>query len=137
EQIVALLGIDAYLVPCKWGTKAPLVTYVERPFEGTKTEAYRALFEAEPTNIAVYLGAASGGLCAIDFDADEDLAAFLALNPKLTASARSRGSRGGMVWVRIVSGERTSNAEPRTSNFEGQAEKAESPDYPPSCNTEH
>ena len=27
-------------------------------------------------------------------------AAFLAVNPKLAVTTRSRGSRGGMVWVR-------------------------------------
>ena len=113
HQFTSLLGDDVFFVPCEWGTKEPLVTYVERPFEGTKTPAYRAVFDATETNIAVYLGKASGGLCAIDFDDDEDLAAFLALNPKLANTTRSRGSRGGMVWVRI----------------EG--------DYPGSCNPEH
>jgi putative DNA primase/helicase len=113
ERFTARLGEDVFFVPCEWGTKRPLVTYVERPFEGTKTPAYRALFDVEPANIAVYLGKASGGLCAIDFDADEDLAAFLAVNPKLAGTLMSRGSRGGMVWVRV----------------EG--------DYPESCNPEH
>ena len=42
-RLTALLGEDVFLFPCEWGTKKPLVTYVERPFEGTKTEAYRAL----------------------------------------------------------------------------------------------
>src|ERR1041384_8290668 len=95
-RFTALLGADVFFVPCEWGTKRPLVTYVERPFEGTTTPAYRSVFDAEPTNIAVYLGKASGGLCAIDFDADEDLAAFLELNPALAATTRSRGSRGGL-----------------------------------------
>jgi phage/plasmid-associated DNA primase len=113
ERLDALLGEDAFFVPCEWGTKKPLVTYVERPFEGTKSAAYRALFDTEPRNVAVYLGKASGGLCAIDFDADADLVAFLALNPKLKGALQSRGSRGGMVWLRI----------------EGE--------YPASCNTGH
>src|SRR5947207_3365383 len=97
-RIETLFGGDVFFVPCEWGTKKPLVTYVERPFEGTKTEAYRALFDQQ-VNIAVYLGKASGGLCAIDYDHDEDLAAFLAVNPKLENSTRSRGSRGGMIWL--------------------------------------
>ncbi len=104
EKLTALLGDDVFFVPCEWGTKKPVVTYVERPFEGTKSEAYRALFEGE-RNIAVYLGKASGGLCAIDFDADEDLTAFLAVNPKLRGTLRSRGSRGRMVWVKILQSE--------------------------------
>jgi P4 family phage/plasmid primase-like protien len=50
----------------------------------------------------VYLGKASGGLCAIDCDADEDMVAFLAANPALANTTHSRGSRGGMVWVRVT-----------------------------------
>src|SRR5512133_2691275 len=102
DRLSSLLGEDVFFVPCEWGTKKPLVTYVERPLEGTKSPAYRALFESGPCNIAVYLGKASGGLCAIDFDADEDLAAFLEVNPKLRETLQSRGSRGGMVWLRIA-----------------------------------
>jgi len=99
--VETLLGGDAYFVPCEIGTKLPLVTYVERPFAGTKSDAYRALFNAQPVNIAVYLGKASGGLCAIDFDRDDDLASFDALNPELRSTLRSRGSRGAMLWLRI------------------------------------
>ena len=98
----ALLGEDVFFVPCEWGTKEPLLTYVERPFEGTKSAAYRAVFEVTETNIAVYLGKASGGLCAIDCDVDEDLAALLAVNPALAGTTHSLGSRGGMVWVRVT-----------------------------------
>jgi P4 family phage/plasmid primase-like protien len=60
------------------------------------------VFSAQETNIAVYLGKASGGLCAIDFDRDEDLTAFLVANPRFDETTRSRGSRGGMLWVRIT-----------------------------------
>src|SRR5262245_31697597 len=137
ERLEKLLGDDAFLVPCEWGTKKPLVTYVERPFEGTKSPAYRALFDGEPRNIAVYLGKASGGLCAIDFDADEDLAAFLAANPKLARTTRSRGSRGGMVWLRIAKrGERREEKEERKMENGGVGDSA-LPDYPPSCTTAH
>ena len=108
-------------MPCQWGTKKPLVTYVRRPFEETKTAAYRAAFTAKRTNIAVYLGRASGGLCAIDFDADADLEAFLALNPKLARTTRSRGSRGGMVWVRVA-GEYPASCNPAHKHFEWRAD---------------
>src|SRR5437773_727845 len=100
EGLTTLLGEDVFFVPCEWGTKKPLVTYVERPFAATKTEAYRAVFSVQDVNVAVYLGKASGGLCAIDFDRDEDLTAFLAANPGLGNTTQSRGSRGGMLWVR-------------------------------------
>lgn len=36
QRFAALLG-DVFFVPCEWGTKKPLVTCVERPFELTKT----------------------------------------------------------------------------------------------------
>jgi len=122
ERFSALLGADVFFVPCEWGTKKPLLTYVERPFESTKGDAYRAVFAAGDTNIAVYLGKASGGLCAIDFDADEDLAAFLAINPKLATTTRSRGSRGGMVWLR-VEGEYPESCNPEHKRFEWRADK--------------
>lgn len=120
EKVESLLGSTAFLVPCEWGTKKPLVTYVERPFENTKSEAYRAMFTPE-TNIAVYLGKASGGLCAIDLDSDDDLAALMALNPKLTGTTQSRGSRGGMLWLR-VQGEYPESCNPAHKHFEWRAD---------------
>lgn len=101
EKFSALLGDAAFLVPCLWGTKLPAVTYTQRPFEATQTPAYRNLLASGEFNLAVYLGQMSGGLCALDFDKDDDLEAFLAVNSSLMTTTRSRGSRGGMVWVRI------------------------------------
>jgi P4 family phage/plasmid primase-like protien len=120
DFFVSLLGPDVFFVPCAWGTKTPLVKYVERPFASTQSAAYRALFTGE-TNIAVYLGKASGGLCALDFDDDADLAAFFALNPKLTSTTHSRGSRGGMIWLRI-SGEYPASCNPEHKHFEWRAD---------------
>lgn len=54
QSLEILLGSDVFFVPCEWGTKRPLVTYVERAFESTKTTAYRALFEVQEVNVAVY-----------------------------------------------------------------------------------
>jgi phage/plasmid-associated DNA primase len=118
----ALLGDDVFFVPCEWGTKKPLVTYTDRPFESTRSDAYRAVLNGSETNIAVYLGKASGGLCAIDFDRDEDMTAFLAVNPKLAATTRSRGSRGGMVWLR-VQGEFPESCNPEHKRFEWRADR--------------
>src|SRR5262245_4931269 len=117
-----LLGEGAFFVPCEWGTKKPLVTYVERPFESTKTAAYRAIFDVQEVNVAVYLGKASGGLCAIDFDRDEDLAAFLAVNSALAETTQSRGSRGGMLWIRVT-GEFPESCSPEHKHFEWRADK--------------
>jgi P4 family phage/plasmid primase-like protien len=103
EKFESLLGTDTFFVPCISGTKMPAVTYTQRPFEATQTPAYRYALASGEFNIAVYLGQMSGGLCALDFDQDEDLAAFLAVNPVLATTTRSRGSRGGMVWLRVTS----------------------------------
>lgn len=121
QRFSALLGADVFFVPCEWGTKRPMLTYVERPFASTQGDAYRAVFTVGDTNIAVYLGKASGGLCAVDFDTDEDLAAFLAINPKLATTTRTRGSRGGMVWVRIQ-GAYAASCNPAHKHFEWRAD---------------
>ena len=94
-----LTGPNTFWVPQKPGTKVPACSYVRRSFEDTKCAAYRALLEE--CNLAVYLGAASAGLCAIDFDVEADAAAWDAVNPKLAGTLRSKGARGCQVWVRI------------------------------------
>lgn len=58
SRLTTVLGGGLFFVSYAYGTKEPRVIHVERPFEGTKSEAYRALFDG--ANIAVYLGKASG-----------------------------------------------------------------------------
>jgi P4 family phage/plasmid primase-like protien len=99
QELEKLLGEKTFFVPCEPGTKVPLCCYVNRDFEETQSTPYRSLLEE--SNVAVYLGDASDGLCAIDFDADEDLEAFLAINNGIAKSLRTRGARGAQVWVRI------------------------------------
>jgi phage/plasmid-associated DNA primase len=113
EHLTSLFGEGAFLVPCHWGSKKPIVTYVERPFEGTKSPVYLDLLNAPDTNIALYLGKASAGLCALDFDVEEDFAVFLALNSKLAQTTRVRGYKGAKLIVRLIG------------------------DYPNSCKTAH
>ncbi len=62
------------------------------------------LRELEAGNIGVAQGEKSHGICSIDCDTDNFLAEFLAANPALVGSLRTRGSRGGNVWVRCVGG---------------------------------
>ena len=122
DRFTALLGADVFFVPCEEGTKKPLLTYADRAWETTQTPEYRALLEKPGTGIAVYLGAASGGLCAIDFDDDADAEAFLALNPALAGSTLSRGSRGCMLWLRI-DGEYPASCNPEHKHFEWRADR--------------
>jgi putative DNA primase/helicase len=53
-------------------------------------------------NIGVLLGRNSGGLHSIDLDLDEAVEPFLALNPKLAATLRTKRMRGGNLWVRVT-----------------------------------
>jgi P4 family phage/plasmid primase-like protien len=76
-----------------------MVKYTQETLESTQRPVYRALLEE--SNVAVRLGEHSGGFCAIDFDDDDSLAAFLAINPALATSARWKGSRGAQIGVRI------------------------------------
>jgi hypothetical protein len=71
-------------------------------------KAYAGRYDAEyltglnhGNNIGVLLGKPSEGLCTIDVDDDDELEAFLGLNPEFHDSLISRGARGGNVWLRI------------------------------------
>lgn len=106
EEIEELLGFKPYWVPVKRGTKTPELAYVQRPYAETLDRAYRALLVDQRgdggPNLAIYLGAASSGLCAIDFDKEEHLKAFLAVNDRLLTTLQSKAARGAQVWVKIV-----------------------------------
>lgn len=112
DRLEALLGDPVFWVPVHSGTKVPAVTYTNRPYAATRSDAYREMLRGD-VNLAVYLGSASGGLCAIDFDDEDDLIAFMQVNPALRGALLSRAARGGQVWVRIDG------------------------DYPASCKTNH
>ena len=122
DRYLDLLGADVFFVPCKPGEKVPLLPYTDRTWESTQAGDYRALLDEPGNGIAVYLGAASGGLCAIDFDQDADFDAFLALNPALAATTRSRGSRGCMLWIRVA-GEYPASCNPDHKHFEWRADR--------------
>jgi putative DNA primase/helicase len=100
HEIEQWLGTPLFLVPQEPGTKIPMVKYTLEKMETTQRPVYRAMLEA--SNVAVRLGEHSGGLCAIDFDDDEALEQFLAVNPVLQGSARWKGKRGAQIGVRMT-----------------------------------
>lgn len=55
-------------------------------------------------NIGVALGEVSGGLYVIDIDLDPLVEPFLALNPRLADTFRTRGNRGAAFWLRAAKG---------------------------------
>ena len=99
QQIHDWLGSPLFLVPQQPGTKVPMVKYTQETLESTLRPVYQALLEAG--NTAVRLGEHSGGFCAIDFDDEQSLQQFLAVNPTLASSARWKGSRGAQIGVRV------------------------------------
>lgn len=58
----------------------------------------RYLYKLSQGNIGVVQGQASGGIASIDIDCDGDDEEFLALNPDLQKTLRSRGARGCNIW---------------------------------------
>src|SRR5262245_65439742 len=73
------------------------------------------LTQLETGNIGVAQGNVSKGLCSIDLDVDAEIDSFLALNPKLRTTLRSKGERGCNVWFRIV-GETCPTAKIKTND---------------------
>jgi hypothetical protein len=59
---------------------------------------------AKAGNVGIALGKVSNGLVTIDLDQDGYVDAFLAANPLLATTLRTRGSRGCNIWVRCSGG---------------------------------
>jgi hypothetical protein len=93
-----ILGEDALLLSWPSGSKGAKKRWKHISLAETKTPAYRRNLESG--NIGVALGSRSNGLCSIDLDSDEAADTFLALNPRLQESLRTRGKKGCNVWVR-------------------------------------
>ena len=114
-EIEAWLGPGLFFVPQRPETKIPRVKYTEETMESTHRRLYRAMLEE--SNVAIRLGFDSGGFCAFDFDDDDSLAAFLAVNPGLATSARWKGKRGCQIGVRILGEYPKSCAHRSTTEF--------------------
>jgi hypothetical protein len=98
-KLIKLLGHDVVLIPCPWGTKVASIKWKQLGVESMSDSKH--LRQLESGNIAVKLGHASGGLCSIDIDDDNQFEAFLELNPRLKDSLLTKGARGGNIWVYI------------------------------------
>jgi phage/plasmid-associated DNA primase len=90
--------------------------------EAMNRELRSRIGREEAAQESVCLGSPSGGLCAIDFDSDEDLAAFEAVNPKLANTTQTRGARGGMIWVQIA-GAYPQSCKSAQNQFEWRADR--------------
>ena len=96
-----LVGEDVVLLPVLKGEKKPSILEWDKVrIEKMEDKGY--LRQLEGGNIGVLLGSPSNGLCAIDIDDDAAVEPFLAVNPKLRSTLRSRGARGAQIWIRII-----------------------------------
>ena len=101
EQLRDLVGRDVVLLPIPAGEKGPRLTGWQNLTPASMEDpAYLARLN-HGGNIGVLLGKPSGGLCTIDVDDDAALEEFLALNPALKGTLRTRRARGGNLWVRV------------------------------------
>jgi len=99
SKIQAILG-EVVLIPIRAGTKRPAVKHwQERTRADMKDPAYLRLFAGK--NIGVLLGKASGGLCTIDIDQDPEVEPFLANNPRLRNTTRTKRVRGCNIWIYV------------------------------------
>jgi P4 family phage/plasmid primase-like protien len=90
------------LLPNTPGTKKPSIKAWQQTTLADMTQSrYLAKFGPRH-NIGVLQGKPSNDLCSIDLDADEWLEPFLAANPKLAGTLRTRRRRGCNLWVRIM-----------------------------------
>jgi P4 family phage/plasmid primase-like protien len=100
QQIQSVLGNNAVLLPIASGSKAPtLPAWHQTTLQQMSDPTHLA--RLNEGNIGVLLGTASGNLCSIDIDNDQDVDTFVGLNPKLATTLRTKGSRGANLWVRI------------------------------------
>ena len=101
SHLVSLLGEDVILLWVTKGEKGPRWKgWKNTGIDMMSNRRYLKNLDSGH-NLAVLTGAPSGGLCSIDMDDDEAVDPFLALNPNLADTLRSRGRRGCNVWLRI------------------------------------
>jgi putative DNA primase/helicase len=91
---------QAALIPIPKGHKGPRISGWQNKTYKDMTPEYLAQFDAD-INIGVVLGKASNNLVSIDADTDDGLKEFQSLNPSISASYTTKGSRGGNIWFRI------------------------------------
>lgn len=100
QQLLELLG-EVVLIPIPWGRKGPVLPgWQKKTLRDMKDADYLGLLGCG--NIGVLTGSPSSNVCSIDIDRDDQVEEFLASNPKLATTLRTRGKRGCNLWPRII-----------------------------------
>lgn len=102
DTLYTLLGERTVLLPLPFKQKKPPKDgWQLTTFEATQEPDYQKELHTAGRrgNIGVLL---TGGLATIDIDDDQFMEEFLALNPRLAETLRSRGARGCNLWIKPV-----------------------------------
>lgn len=96
-----MLGVEAVLIPIIKGSKSTSQRgWQNLPFSETQTPAYQKRLN-NASAIGVVLQTDRTTLCSIDIDEDELLNIFLTHNPRLMTTLRTKGKKGGNIWLSI------------------------------------
>ena len=101
-DLQCLLGNDVLFLPWRFGTKGTKRRWKNLTSAKMNDPRYLKLF-TKKINVGIAQGVVSNGLCSIDIDVDDEVEGFVALNPKLANSLRSKGARGCNIWFRVRS----------------------------------
>jgi hypothetical protein len=96
-------GCDPLWIPCELASKKPSISYSELTHDKLDWFYWQKLLDVGigQANLAVKLGPVSGDLCTVDLDSDDLIEPFLALNPRLSETLRTRGSKGCQFWFKV------------------------------------
>jgi len=102
NDIWELIGEEAVLIPVRKETKRPTIKGWEKLTSESRNDPKIEKHLLREGNVGVLLGHASGGLCTIDIDHDDEVEGFLELNPRLKETLQTRGGRGLNLWLRVI-----------------------------------
>jgi hypothetical protein len=96
-------GCNPLFIPCPLASKKASVCYAELTHDNLDSFYLEKLCEVAVNegNLAVKLGPISGNLCAFDIDRDELVEPFLAVNPALEETLRTKGRKGCQFWFKV------------------------------------
>jgi Bifunctional DNA primase/polymerase, N-terminal len=97
----SLLGSDVLYLPWPLGTKGTKRKWKNFTSAKMSDPSYLKRFTTKNINIGVAQGTVSNGLCSIDIDVDDEVEGFVALNPTLATSLRTKAARGCNIWFRV------------------------------------
>jgi hypothetical protein len=107
-NLYRIFGQDTVFLPIPKGTKGPKIKQWQAvTLAESLSPEYQRHLELCVTrggNIGVLLGTASGRLFSIDIDLDHLIDPYLALNPVLAGTTRTRGKRGCNFFLRLKPG---------------------------------